>query len=154
MTTTAATRIVANPDLTAGDRIATPDGWVTLEGDAVASSRAPEMVCVDVAAGTLYLAAEQSSRVLDQDLHDEPLLDETYLESKGYSSADIELFALGLALGQGRAAGLTDAATIHRFCLADPDDVDRLLTYTGHTDPRQLQPTTDTALDFIQSYRD
>lgn len=154
MTTTASTRIVANPDLTAGDRIATPDGWVTLEGDATFSSRAPEMVCVDVAAGTLYLPAAQSSRVLADTAEDTAVIDEDYLMSKGYPLGLVELFSLGIALGRGRERGVSDEATIHRFCLADVDDRDRLMEFGEYTDETQLQPTAETALTFLQSYGD
>lgn len=154
MTTTTTIRIVANRDLAAGDRIATPDGWVTLEGDAISSSRAPGMVCVDVAAGTLYLAAAQSSRVLADHDGGGDVIDEDYLMSKGYPSGLIELFSLGIALGRGRERGVSDEATIHRFCLADVDDRDRLMEFGQYTDETQLQPTAQTALTFLQSYGD
>lgn len=147
------TRIVANPDLRAGDKIVTSDGCTTLESDATASSGAPDMVHVDVAAGTLYLAAAQSSRVLaENDAVRGGAIDGDYLDHKGYSPAEIELFALGAALAHGRERGVSDADSITWFCLVDGDDRERIAEHTG-TAEDQLEPTADTALAFIESYR-
>ncbi|MBP0645434.1 hypothetical protein J8J17_26940, partial [Mycobacterium tuberculosis] len=77
-------RTVANAALTAGDKIITSDGVLTVESDAEPASAAPAMVFVDVAAGTLYLPARQSSRVLvEGDADDTDELDEEYLMGKG-----------------------------------------------------------------------
>ncbi|MFI8695964.1 hypothetical protein [Dietzia maris] len=148
------TRTVANAALHAGNKIITSDGVLTVESDAEPASAAPATVFVDVAAGTLYLPASQASRVLvEDDADDTDELDEEYLMGKGYPLRDIELFSLGLALGRGRGRGVTDADTISWFCLTDADDRDRLVEHTGCPE-RQLQPTPDTALAFIQSYGD
>lgn len=148
------TRTVANASLNAGDKIITSDGWLTCGSDAEPSSSAPGMVCVDVAAGTLYLDADQSSLVhRDCDPGDGGELNAEYLAVAGYPDRDVELFTLGLALGKGRALGAPDAATIAEYCLADPDDRERLADYLG-VDDAQLQPTAATALNFVASYGD
>lgn len=145
------TRSVPNPDLKAGDKIVTTDGMITLESDAEASSRSPNMVYVDVAAGTLYLPAMQTSRVLADTAADTEALNEDHLFSKGYTHGEVELFSLGSALGRGRARGESDEAIIRWFCLADVDDRERIAEHTG-TAQEQLEPTADTALAFIQSW--
>lgn len=152
MNIAATTRIVANPELKAGDKIVTSDGMVTCECDAAASSTAPGMVCVDVPAGTLYLPAAQTSEVLVDTDGDEEL-DVDHLLSRGYTVGEAELFSLGLALGHGRSRGLSDADTIAWFCLADVEDRERLAEHTGKAED-ELKPTAETALAFVKSYWD
>lgn len=154
MTTTlgARTRNVPNPELQAGDKIVTTDGLLTLESDAEPSNADRAMVSVDVAAGTLYLAAAQSSSVLSAEVGSDELSEEL-LEAKGLPSHEIELFSLGMAIGRGRERGVADEDTIRWFCLADVDDLERLAHYTG-TAASELAPNADTALAFIASYRD
>lgn len=147
-------RAIPNTDLIAGDRIITQGGVTVVESDAEPSSSNPGMVCVDVPAGTLYLAADQSSLVhRDCGPGDGGELSAEYLAVAGYPDRDVELFTLGLALGKGRALGAPDAATIADYCLADPDDRERLADYLG-VDDAQLQPTAATALHFVASYGD
>lgn len=153
MTDSTNTRIVPNPDLKAGDKIVTTDGVVTLESDAASSSQSPDMVHADVAAGTLYLAAFQSSRVLADTAEDTEVIDADYLLSKGYSNRDVELFTLAQELGRGRAHGESDEETIRRFCLIDVEDRERLAVHTGSAE-NELEATAETALAFIESYRD
>ena len=57
------TRLVPNTDLTAGDRIRAADGWVPVVSDAKVSSTNPGIVRVEIATGTLHMAAGHSSLV-------------------------------------------------------------------------------------------